>query len=262
MEKSKPTDKDICDLLHLPVPEESIKWRQSTFDADSRTQMLAYIDARYVMDVLDNSIGSGNWENEYIEIKDRIFCRLSLTFPSGKKVSKMDCGSDTVFEAEKGVVSDALKRVAVLFGIGRDLYSMPKHWADTNGRGYVDNWTPPASPLSRDDPIMRESISEPEPKTTAAPPPKPQPLPPTTTTDGGRKSSESAFVTVEDMVCYSEPEENAALLLGRPDSEKKDRCWLPKSQIRNHKYKSRNDISSFEVPKWLADSNGLSYIPF
>ena len=109
--------------------------------------MLAYVDARYVMDVLDNVVGSENWENEYIEIKGRIFCKLTIQLPSGRSISKMDCGTETDIEAEKGAVSEALKRVAVLFGIGRELYSMGDNFAETNDRGYVDlnSWEPPRS---------------------------------------------------------------------------------------------------------------------
>ena len=141
-------DIKVIEALHNPVSPDEIKWRQARYDKpNGYVKMLAYVDARYVMDVLDNVVGSENWQNEYMEIKGRIFCKLTIQLPSGKTVSKMDCGVETDIEAEKGAVSDALKRVAVLFGIGRDLYSMGDHFAETNDRGYVDlnTWETPRS---------------------------------------------------------------------------------------------------------------------
>ena len=140
-------DDAAIEALARPVDPGDIKYRQATYDINTTVKMLGYVDARYVMDRLDESVGSANWTNEYMEIKGRIFCRITINFPSGKTISKMDCGSETTFEQEKGVVSDALKRAAVLFGIGRDLYSLPDYKAETNARGKVSyGWLPPSLP--------------------------------------------------------------------------------------------------------------------
>ncbi len=55
-------------------------------------------------------------------------------------VSKSDVGTASQWEASKGCASDALKRAAVHFGIGRYLYALPQVWVDLDGEGRV----PPA----------------------------------------------------------------------------------------------------------------------
>jgi len=107
-----------------------------------------------------------------MEIKDRIFCRITINFPSGKTISKMDCGAETRFEQEKGVVSDALKRTAVLFGIGRDLYSLPDYKAETNALGKVSfGWRPPSLPQAH------AAQTDSGTKVSTGRPPEPEPPP-------------------------------------------------------------------------------------
>ena len=88
--------------------------------------MLTYIDARYVQDVLDRIVGSANWSSAFIEIKGRLFCKITVRYLDENGdiayVSKMDCGTESNVEKEKGEASDSFKRCAVHFGIGRDLY--------------------------------------------------------------------------------------------------------------------------------------------
>ena len=135
----------LDEKLAEPTPKEEIKYRQAKYDiAEGKSvQMLAYVDARYVCQRLDEVFGVSNWSNEFLIIGGKTFCKLTCTFPDGTVVSKMDVGAETEFEQEKGVVSDALKRVAVLFGIGRDLYALPKYYAEAGRNGYVDrDWRP------------------------------------------------------------------------------------------------------------------------
>ena len=291
-------DVKLLEALHAPVPKDEIKWRQARYDKpNGYVKMLAYVDARYVMDVLDNVVGSENWENEYIEIKGRIFCKLTIQLPSGRSISKMDCGTETDIEAEKGAVSDALKRVAVLFGIGRDLYSMGDNFAETNDRGYVDmnSWEPPSSDATDGQP---ENIPLPRTKTEEAstsppvdsqedtapvesPPPvkeKPtteglvrsgiKPIPPNPPVERppGDYNAGKAYVTITNLVCYSEPSSNQAVLVGAPGCGEKEKKWIPKGQIENYlndpPFKSKDDTGPISIPKWLADKNELDYVPF
>ncbi len=54
-----------------------------------------------------------------------MICYLSIRC-DGEWVTKSDGAGDTNIEAEKGGISDALKRAAQKFGIGRYLYYLPK----------------------------------------------------------------------------------------------------------------------------------------
>lgn len=83
----------------------------------------SYIDARQVMDRLDAVVGMGGWSDSYRQVGDAIECSLTVL-----GVTKVDVGypnnpDHPEDEALKSAFSDALKRAAVKFGIGRFLYS-------------------------------------------------------------------------------------------------------------------------------------------
>lgn len=111
--------------MNLKQLKEEIpyKWRvQST--NKSFAACVAYIDARDVMNLLDKVVGAENWTSEFIEVGSGIFCTLSI-YVGNKWVSKTDCGTESNVEAKKGQASDAFKRAAVQWGIGRFLYDLP-----------------------------------------------------------------------------------------------------------------------------------------
>lgn len=84
---------------------------------------LAYIDARQAMDLLDDVCGPENWQCEYKQVKDVVYCGIAILTDSGW-VWKWDAGDESNIEAEKGEASDAFKRAAVRWGVGRFLYSI------------------------------------------------------------------------------------------------------------------------------------------
>lgn len=87
-------------------------------------ECVAYIDARQVMETLDEIMGPENWQDSYRGVGRSVYCDLSLRV-NGEWITKSDCGSESNFEGEKGQASDAFKRAAVKWGIGRFLYSLP-----------------------------------------------------------------------------------------------------------------------------------------
>lgn len=138
--------------LNVPTPTNERKYRvgrtfQSRKDGKTYAMMLTYVDARYVMDKLDEVVGSANWTSEFYELKNRLFCRITITFMRDDKtiatISKTDCGVESNVEKEKGEVSDAFKRCAVHFGIGRDLYNSEDLYAECGSNGKPPfNWKP------------------------------------------------------------------------------------------------------------------------
>ncbi|QDP46240.1 MAG: putative Erf [Prokaryotic dsDNA virus sp.] len=137
----------IKELLLAETPKDRVKFRIGRKYANNqRAHMLAYVDARYVQDRLDEVIGSENWSNSFEVIDNTLFCAITVVFPDGKAVTKTDCGTESNVEKEKGEASDAFKRAAVMLGIGRDLYDLPNHFnmhADLNEKGFPPkDWTP------------------------------------------------------------------------------------------------------------------------
>lgn len=124
---------DVFTLLRAPFPVESLSWRvgnKSNWDKVNKkpkdpnkpvkAQMLVYIDARDVQDRLDEvcELCGTHWQNDFKEIGGRLICNLTVG-----NVQRTDGAGDTDFEAEKGGLSDAFKRSAVMFGVGRYLYN-------------------------------------------------------------------------------------------------------------------------------------------
>jgi len=111
-------------------------------------ECVAYVDARQVMDLLDEVVGPQNWQDHYREVAGKVYCDLSLNI-SGEWITKSDCGTESNFEREKGQASDAFKRAAVKWGIGRFLYQLPMFRTKSIEVGKDDRGNPrffPADP--------------------------------------------------------------------------------------------------------------------
>jgi len=108
--------------LKAPFAPNKIKWRAADFRGNQSSALL-YLDARDVMDRLDEVVGINNWMTEYTDIENRCVCKLSVRYDNDFDwVLKSDLGTQSTFEGDKGMYSDALKRAAVQHGIGRYLY--------------------------------------------------------------------------------------------------------------------------------------------
>ena len=100
------------------------KWRvQSTNEYGST--YVAYIDARDVQDIFDEVCGQTGWQVEYKEHKGNLFASIGIfDTDSMGWIWKSDCGTESNVEKQKGEASDAFKRAAVMWGVGRFLYSL------------------------------------------------------------------------------------------------------------------------------------------
>jgi len=100
----------------------------------NRALAVAYIDSRTIQERLDDVLGPEGWEDAYEVCEGgSVKCRLRLKL-NGQWVSKEDVGSPSeqsdAGDRLKAAFSDALKRAAVKFGIGRYLYRLPLVWCD------------------------------------------------------------------------------------------------------------------------------------
>jgi hypothetical protein len=98
------------------------KWRVQSSNQWECT-CVAYIDARDVQDMLDSVCGPENWQSKYQGVDGKLFCSIGIKIGE-EWVWKTDCGTESNIEKEKGQSSDAFKRAAVSWGIGRFLYSL------------------------------------------------------------------------------------------------------------------------------------------
>jgi hypothetical protein len=87
------------------------------------------------MDRLDAVIGFDNWQNNYSPgVGSSIVCNIGLRI-GGEWIWKADGAGPSDMEAEKGALSDAFKRAAVRWGVGRYLYDIEAPWLELDKRG-------------------------------------------------------------------------------------------------------------------------------
>jgi hypothetical protein len=127
------TEMTVAERLAEPFPPEAVGWKPQSIKGD-RAMAVAYIDARDVMDRMDDVLGVGEWQDSYDLLPDgSVMCRLSVRI-QGEWIVKADVGSPSdqpdSGDRLKAAFSDALKRAAIKFGIGRYLYRLPIQWAD------------------------------------------------------------------------------------------------------------------------------------
>lgn len=113
------------------------KWRVQSFSKNSaKAQCVAYIDARDVMNLLDEVCGADNWQSDFKDIGGQTFAGIGINTMGetggNNWIWKWDTGSESNIEKEKGQASDSLKRAGVQWGIGRFLYDMDIKWVDAN----------------------------------------------------------------------------------------------------------------------------------
>ncbi|HEX8414270.1 MAG TPA: Rad52/Rad22 family DNA repair protein, partial [Sphingomicrobium sp.] len=106
----------MFDQLAAEFPRDAVHWRaQTVTKAGDKALALAYLDARDVMDRLDAVCTPAGWRNIVVETpKGRLIATIEIKF-GDEWIGKTDGAGDTAVEGEKGGISDALKRAAVLW---------------------------------------------------------------------------------------------------------------------------------------------------
>ena len=165
---------ECLSLLRAPFPPEVVKWRPGTKTKDgTKALALAYVDARDVMERLDAALGPQGWSDRYKVVDEAngvVECTLAAQYPDLRATSKVDVGypnggmdDDEPF---KGAYSDAFKRAAVKYGIGRDLYDTPKFWLPLENDRFLaipqwvegKGWVAPGEPRVVADPVAPEAL--------------------------------------------------------------------------------------------------------
>lgn len=129
-------DLTLQQRLECPFPPRAVSWRIGSKTKDgSKARLLAYIDARDVMERLDKACGFDGWQCNYTHADGGVaVCNIGIRV-NGEWLWRANGAGDSAVEPEKGKLSDAFKRAAVLWGIGRYLYGLDSPWVEINERG-------------------------------------------------------------------------------------------------------------------------------
>ena len=103
------------------------------------TTILLYKDARVDMNILDETVGTMNWQREHSVVNGNLYCTISIWDEVKKQwISKSDVGTESNTEKEKGQASDSFKRAGFNWGIGRELYSAPFVYIQLDKSEYIE----------------------------------------------------------------------------------------------------------------------------
>jgi len=130
---ASPDVKALTEALSAPFAAKDVHFKPGKISGN-RALALAYVDARAIQDRLDQVLGVLGWQDEYECLPDgSVVCRLRVRL-GNDWITKMDVGAPSEQPDEgdrrKAAFSDALKRAAVKFGIGRYLYRLEALWVD------------------------------------------------------------------------------------------------------------------------------------
>lgn len=119
------------EMIHTPLTFRSLRAEEVDVRpaqaTNGKATLLLYQDARCAMNILDETVGNIGWQKEFYDAKGLLMCRIGIRDSlTGEWLWKSDTGSESNIEADKGLASDAFKRAAVSWGIGRELYTAPQ----------------------------------------------------------------------------------------------------------------------------------------
>lgn len=128
--------------LSEPFSHEDVEWKIQTVSKDkSRGLAVAYVTARAIQNRLDAVVGAQNWKpvfRQWHTVTDRDgnpipsqLCTIQIFDDERHEwLEKTDGAENTDYEPVKGGLSDAMKRAASQWGIGRYLYKLGTPWVD------------------------------------------------------------------------------------------------------------------------------------
>ena len=156
-----------------------------------------------IQDRLDSVLGRENWQNRFCTVqgKDNAsttqVCELSIYYPNrGEWITKSNGAGNTDIEPVKGGLSNAFKRAASMWGVGRYLYDLKNLWVPLKDGKYIPDDQLPIL-IKQYNQFVRQLLSAGNPaagKQQAAPAVQPNPAPaPQTAPPKQTKPAQSRF---------------------------------------------------------------------
>ncbi len=132
-------------------------------DYTSTATCISYLEPRDIAQVLDDTFGHYNWQDEYYEVQGSVYCKIGIWSDIRKQwIWKSDAGetkrdylkeiylkatetdryklNQEMENVSKTQATDAFKRAAVKFGLGRFQYYMGTYKVKISGWNVVDNY--------------------------------------------------------------------------------------------------------------------------
>jgi len=129
------SEKKIQRELLQPFSKDDLEFRVQSSGINNRkvwARIVAYVNNRAIQQRLDDVVGCFGWKNEFKPLpngnSNGALCGISIN-RNGEWITKYDGADNTSIESTKGGISNAQKRAAVEWGIGRYLYEVEAMYA-------------------------------------------------------------------------------------------------------------------------------------
>lgn len=103
---------------------DMIEVRPTDTKNKGKATLLLYQTARCPMEILDESC-PGAWASDYKEVAGNVYCGIGIKIED-EWIWRWNAGTEGNIGEGKSTASDAFKRAATMWGIGRELYNTPK----------------------------------------------------------------------------------------------------------------------------------------
>lgn len=131
--------------LEYPFTASEIEWRVLRATKDkTKGQVAAFVDSRAIQKRLDDVLGRENWQNRLCTVPGKDngstthICEIRIFYADrGEWITKSDGAGCTDIEPIKGGLSNAFKRAASMWGIGRYLYNLTGIWIPIKDGKYI-----------------------------------------------------------------------------------------------------------------------------
>lgn len=118
------------ELTFRLLKAEEIEVRAAQITEKGSTWLI-YKTARTDANLLDETVGPENWQNDFKCIDNKLFGVISIKCEN-EWISKTDSGTEGNIEEDKSIASDSFKRAGFKWGIGRELYTAPFIWISSD----------------------------------------------------------------------------------------------------------------------------------
>lgn len=134
-EVTKATKDTMLMQLKNPFDPKFIKWRVGATNREKDKGIaLAYVDSREVMKRFDEVCDLDGWQSRLISTEGGFICEIDIWI-GDRWVTRANAAGNTKVEPIKGGASDAFKRAASSWGVGRYLYYLPNIWVPIKAQG-------------------------------------------------------------------------------------------------------------------------------
>ena len=150
------TFQDILNALRKPFAPDLIEWKPQSISSN-QCMVAAFVDPRHYQERLDAAFPEWNARYQFIKPDGSlVVCSITIAGVVREDVGESDAEDKNVATS---ALAQAFKRTATAFGLGRDLYFLPKQWVAYDGKRITGKPTLPDWYIRSEPPAIAQDAS-------------------------------------------------------------------------------------------------------